>query len=190
MNAGITKDRPSKEGMALTTLVVVLATETIFFGTLMVAYLYLRNGPSGWSYQANSIYRLLIPSINTGILLVSCYTAWRAPKAIEAGNIGGLRHGLGITLLLGMLFVAGQSFEFTHSGMRPDDLTVGGVFFTLMGFHALHVLAGVIFLGLNLMRTDLGDFSKENHVPVKVSAWFWYYVAAVWAALFTALYLI
>jgi cytochrome c oxidase subunit 3 len=190
MNAGLSSDRPSKEGIALTTLVVVLATETVFFGTLMVAYLYLRNSPSGWAYQATSIYHLLVPSINTGILLVSCYTAWRSLKAIEAGNVNLLRHLLAITLLLGMLFVAGQSFEFTHSGMRPDDLAVGGVFFTLMGFHALHVLAGVVILGLNLLRTDLGDFTKESHVPIKVSTWFWYYVAAVWVALFTALYLI
>ena len=60
-----------------------------------------------------------------------------------------------LTLLLGLAFVAGQVFEFGHAGLQIDDQGLGAVFFTLMGFHALHVLAGVVFLVINLARAAL-----------------------------------
>ena len=74
--------------------------------------------------------------------------------------------------------------------MRIDDQAFGGVFFTLMGFHGLHVLAGVVFLSINLARARLGDFSPARYDAVEIGTWFWYYVAAVWIVLFAALYLL
>jgi len=94
------------------------------------------------------------------------------------------------TVILGLVFVAGQMYEFSHAGLSIDDQAFGGVFFTLLGFHAVHVLAGVVFLTLILMRAILGDFSAERYEAVELSVWFWYYVTAVWAVLFTALYLV
>ena len=93
-------------------------------------------------------------------------------------------------MLLGLLFVAGQIYEFSHAGLRIDDPAFGGVFFTLMGFHAIHVLAGVVFLTLNYLRAGLGDFSAERYEVVELGTLFWYYVTAVWFVLFAALYLI
>ena len=92
--------------------------------------------------------------------------------------------------MLGLLFIVGQIYEFNHAGFQINDLAFGGVFFTLMGFHAVHVLAGVVFLILNMVRTILGDFSGRNHEAVVLGNWFWYYVTAVWIILFMALYLI
>jgi heme/copper-type cytochrome/quinol oxidase subunit 3 len=59
-----------------------------------------------------------------------------------------------------------------------------------MGFHALHVLAGEVFLVINAIRTKVGDFSRDNYSPLELSTWFWYYVICVWLVLFAALYLI
>jgi len=60
----------------------------------------------------------------------------------------------------------------------------------LMGFHAVHVLAGIVFIIINVVRTKLGDFSAENYSTIELGTWFWYYVIAVWFALFAALYLL
>jgi cytochrome c oxidase subunit 3 len=95
-----------------------------------------------------------------------------------------------LTLLLGLVFVTIQIYEFSHAGMRINDQAFGGVFFTLMGFHGLHVLAGVVFLIINLVRTRLGDFSPNRYEAVELGTWFWYYVTAVWVVLFGALYLL
>ena len=125
-------------------------------------------------------------SINLPPILV----AWRSVRAIRRDQKTALRNGLLLTIILGLIFVAGQMYEFSHAGLRIDDQAFGGVFFTLLGFHAIHVLAGAFFLILTLMRTMLGDFSAKHHEPVELAVFFWYFVTAVWVVLFAALYLI
>ncbi len=169
-------------------LLVTLGTESVFFLTLLVAYAALRDETS-WNVP-HTFSRLAIPLVNTAILLVSAGIMWRSNNAIRQGKQIALRNGLLIAILLGLLFVAGQIYEFSHAGLHIDDQAFGGVFFTLMGFHAVHVLAGVVFLILNYLRSSLGDFSAERHEVVELGAWFWYYVTAVWLVLFGALYLV
>ena len=91
---------------------------------------------------------------------------------------------------MGLAFVGLQVLEFTRSGMRPNDQTFGGVYFTLMGFHALHVLGGVLMLITVLWRAFLGDFTPRRHIAVQIGSWFWYFVVGVWVVLFIALYLV
>jgi cytochrome c oxidase subunit 3 len=169
-------------------LLITLGTESVFFVTLLVAFAALRD-QVGWNVP-HTLARLTIPLVNSGILLISALVAWGSNQAIRRDNQSMLRNGLLITLFLGLLFVAGQIFEFTHAGLRIDDEAFGGVFFTLLGFHAIHVLAGVVFLALNLLRANLGDFSAAKNEAVELGNWFWYYVTAVWAVLFAALYLV
>jgi len=169
-------------------LLVTLGTESVFFLTLLVAYAALRDQVS-WDVP-HTLARLTIPLVNSGILLASALVAWWTNRVIVRDNRSALRNGLLVTLLLGLAFVAGQIYEFNHAGLSIDDQAFGGVFFTLLGFHAVHVLAGVVFLGLNLMRAILVDFSASRHEAVELGNWFWYYVTAVWGVLLVALYLI
>ena len=169
-------------------LLMALGTESVFFVTLMVAYVALRN-QVGWNVP-HTLARLAIPLANSGVLLVSTLTSWWSGNAIRQNRLPALRGGLLVTLLLGLVFIAGQIYEFGHAGLRVDDQAFGGVFFTLLGFHAMHVLAGVVFLALNFIRANLGDFSAERYEAVELGNWFWYYVTAVWVVLFVALYLV
>jgi cytochrome c oxidase subunit 3 len=170
------------------TLLIVLAIESVFFLTVLVAYAALR-GQVSWNVP-HTIARLTIPLINSAILLLSALVARWSGNAIRHDRQAALQRGLLVTLLLGMVFVTGQIYEFRHAGLRIDDPAFGGVFFTLLGFHAVHVLAGVVFLALNLIRAQLGDFSAARLEPVELGNWFWYYVTAVWAVLFVAIYLV
>jgi cytochrome c oxidase subunit 3 len=97
---------------------------------------------------------------------------------------------LSLSLVLGLVFIAGQVFEFTRNGMRPDDLAFGGVFFALMGFHVLHVLAGELLNGMSVYRTDQGELDEGLRASVEAGVWFWTYVAVVWIVLFAALYVV
>lgn len=169
-------------------LLVTLGTESVFFITLLVAYAALRDQVS-WNVP-HTLARLTIPLVNSSVLLISALTAWWSGNAIRRDRQTALRGGLIVTLLLGLAFVAMQIYEFKHAGLSIDDQAFGGVFFTLLGFHAVHVLAGVVFLALNLTRATLGDFSAERYEAVELGNWFWYYVSVVWAVLFVALYLI
>jgi len=169
-------------------LLITLGAETVFFITLLVAYAALRDEVS-WNVQ-HTLTRLTIPLINTAVLLISAGMAWVSTNAIRQDKQAALRNGLLVTVILGLIFVAGQVYEFSHAGLQINDQSFGGVFFTLMGFHAVHVLAGVVFLVLNYMRANLGDFSAGRHEAVELGTLFWYYVTAVWFVLFAALYLI
>lgn len=189
MNQATTKSRGTGLDTAKVATIVVLGSETFFFGTLVSAYLFMR-GMYPWPLDGAPLSRLAVPTANSLILLISVISMALALRAIRANHRAGLVRWSTLTLILGLVFVAGQIFEYTSNGMTPGDSGFGGVFITLMGFHALHLLAGVIFLGVIVMRARLGDFTPERHTAVEVSAWFWYYVAGVWAALYAVLYLV
>jgi len=178
----------SKVSTGRIALFITLGAESVFFVTLLVAYATLRDEVI-WNVS-HTFTRLTIPLINTAVLLTSAIMAWSSTRAIRRDNKDLLGNGLLSTLLLGLIFVIGQIYEFSHAGLQIDDPSFGGVFFTLMGFHAVHVLAGVVFLALNYVRATLGDFSARRHEAVELGNWFWYYVVAVWAVLFVALYLL
>jgi len=169
-------------------LLITLGAETVFFATLLSGYAALR-ATVGWSVP-HTFDRLSIPLVNSGILAISALSAFLSTIAIKKGNQARLKTGLIMALTLGMIFFAGQIYEFNHAGLQIDDQAFGGVFFTLLGFHAIHVLAGVIFLGINLIRANLGDFSQNRYELVDLGSLFWYYVCAVWAVIFVALYLV
>ncbi|MDD5370703.1 MAG: cytochrome c oxidase subunit 3 [Anaerolineaceae bacterium] len=171
-------------------LLITLGSETAFFGMLLAAYLYLRSDLGSWQLTQASLARLSIPGANTLLLLASAVTAAIGQQAIHKGRAGQLQTWMGATLLLGVIFIAGQVYEFTSTGMSPNDQAFGGVFFTLMGFHALHLIAGCGALALVFIRTRLGDFTARKHVAVDIGVWFWFYVVAVWVVLFSALYLV
>ncbi len=178
-------------GIARLALLILLGSETILFGTLVSSYLFIRAEAGAASLLAQfGLDRLWLPGLNTLALLLSAVAAAYSVRAIRKDNRQGMENGLAWTLGLGLLFVALQVVEFSKSGMRPTDLSFGGIYLALIGFHAVHVLGGVVFVGLNLLRARLGDFSDRRFIPVEVGAWFWYYVTAVWVVLFSVLYLI
>jgi cytochrome c oxidase subunit III len=169
-------------------LFIILTSESVFFVTMLVAYIALRN-QAGWPVE-HTLAHLMVPLANTAILLFSAIFAWRGTVRIRDGKTLASQGLQLLTLLLGLVFVTIQIYEFSHAGLRVSDQGFGGVFFTLMGFHGLHVLAGVVFLIINLARTRLGDYSPARYEAVELGTWFWYYVTAVWIVLFAALYLL
>jgi cytochrome c oxidase subunit III len=183
--------RANPQMAARLALLLLLGGETILFGTLVSSYLFIRAEAGAASLLAQSgLERIWMPAINTLVLLLSAAAAWYAVRSIRKDRRLDMENGLSWALALGLLFVALQVIEFSKSGMRPNDPSFGGIYMALIGFHAVHVLAGVVFVGLNLLRARLGDFSARGFIPVEMGAWFWYYVTAVWLVLFAVLYLV
>lgn len=183
-------NKPNKRAVARTAMIVVLASETAFFGTLLMSYLYLRTGQTSWPFIHPELPRLIVPGVNTLILLASMAVAWIGQRSAEREAIAPLKRALAITSILGLIFMCGQIFEFTRTGMRPDGPAFGGVFFALMGFHGLHVMAGEVFNGLNLFRARRGDFDAGLQASIEAGVWFWTYITGVWVMLAAALYVI
>jgi cytochrome c oxidase subunit 3 len=175
---------------AMLGLWVFICTEALFFGMLIGSYLYLRVRAGVWPPPGMPERDLLVPLINSVVLLSSGLTMHAAHLSIRKGNVAVLRGGIVATLVLGAAFLGGQAWEYTHAGFGLSSGLLGSSFFTLTGFHGIHVLVGLVFLALVLLRAGRGVYTPERHLGIEASALYWHFVDAVWVVLFTSLYLL
>ncbi|HLI08917.1 MAG TPA: heme-copper oxidase subunit III [Ktedonobacteraceae bacterium] len=179
-------------------MIFFIASEALIFANLIAAYLYLeiRNG-GGWVPPTDS--GLILPLINTVILLSSSIPAHIAGTAIGRGNQRALRWGFFLTIILGAIFLGGQFYEysglFAHNftpstGLTPQAAVFGSSFFTLTGFHGLHVTVGLIFLIIVLIRAMRGHFTPQKHFAVEAAEMYWHFVDGVWVVVFSTVYLL
>ncbi|TQV29784.1 cytochrome c oxidase subunit 3, partial [Xanthomonas perforans] len=107
---------------------------------------------------------------------------------------GALLLWLGLTALLGCVFLFLQAEEYIHA-YTELNLTLGSgiygsTFFMLTGFHGMHVLLGTIMLAVMWLRAAKGHFSRDNHFAFEAAAWYWHFVDVVWLALFLFVYVL
>jgi cytochrome c oxidase subunit 3 len=130
-----------------------------------------------------------LPLLNTMILLLSGTTVTWAHHALLEGDRKGLLRGLGLTVILGMIFTCCQALEYSHA---PFKFNGGGVyssvFFLATGFHGFHVIVGTIFLAVCWFRAKDNQFTPERHFGFEAAAWYWHFVDVVWLFLFAAIY--
>lgn len=152
----------------------------------------LTTTPSGTETTAMGWYGL--PLMNTIILLVSSFTCHFAHVALEEKNRGKLKLMLGLTILLGCIFLVLQVEEYVHA-YRELNLTLqsgiyGNTFFLLTGFHGMHVTLGTIILIVLFFRILKGHFTPENHFAFQAGSWYWHFVDVVWVMLFFFVYIL
>jgi cytochrome c oxidase subunit III len=172
-------------------MLLFLSSEVMFFGGLFAAYFSARASFAGaWGPPegAEPLEILPIALPITLVLLSSSVTMHWAVQSIRRGNPSGLRLWLGVTLALGILFLAGQAYDYTVLGFGISDGVFGTVFYTLTGFHGAHVFGGVVGLSILTARAGQGQFSARNHLAVEAVSYYWHFVDLVWVALFTTLY--
>jgi cytochrome c oxidase subunit 3 len=150
------------------------------------------NGPAAVGGGFETIPAFGIPAINTAILLSSGVTLTIAHHALKAGNRGILKVFLGLTFLLGFVFVGLQAEEYIHA-YKELNLTLGSgvygsTFFMLTGFHGMHVTVGAIMLLVIWLRVMKGHFTPQHHFAFEAVAWYWHFVDVVWLGLFIFVY--
>ncbi|RME48216.1 MAG: heme-copper oxidase subunit III, partial [Caldilineae bacterium] len=157
-------------------------SEAFLFGGLLVARFYL------WGNTRPDLDQRLGVTI-TSILLVSSFFMNRAEMAIAHDDRRNFLVSLVITGLLGIAFLVGVvGFEWTGH-IRPTDGAYGAVLYGMTGMHALHVLSGVVFIGIIFFNGVRGHFSAERHWGVEACAIYWHYVDLVWVFFYPAIYL-
>jgi len=174
-------------------MLLFISSEVMFFGGLFATYFSARASFAGaWGPPpgAPELEILPVPLPITLILLSSSVTMHWAVRAIARGDSGRLRMWLIVTLGLGLLFLAGQAYDYSTLGFGISDGVYGTVFYTLTGFHGAHVFGGVVGLAILTARAGQGQFSARNHVAVEAVSYYWHFVDVVWVALFTTLYLL
>ncbi|ESP91869.1 MULTISPECIES: cytochrome c oxidase subunit 3 [Pseudoalteromonas] len=135
-----------------------------------------------------------LPLTNTIILLTSSVTLHFAHTAIERDERQKLKAFLGLTILLGFVFLGFQVEEYVHAymelGLKLDSGIYGNTFFMLTGFHGMHVTLGALMLLVVWLRVMKGHLDSNQHFAFQAAAWYWHFVDVVWLCLFVFVYVL
>lgn len=169
-------------------MLALIATEAALFAYLLFSYFYLATqAQTTWLPTASPSLKLALP--NTFILITSSFILYWGERSIRKGKRSQLLLAIGLTLALGIVFMAIQVQEWYSKPFSMTDSAYGSMYFTITGFHMLHVLGGVIILAVVFLWTALGNFNAERHAPIAISAIYWHFVDIVWLVVFSTFYL-
>jgi cytochrome c oxidase subunit 3/cytochrome o ubiquinol oxidase subunit 3 len=170
-----------------------LASECLLFGGLITSYLLYKQPLPGTGVAPRDLYNIPFTSISSFVLLMSSLTMVLAVSAIERGDISRFRLWIVATAGFGAVFISGQVYEFTQfyrSGLGYSTNRSSSAFYTLTGFHGVHVTVGIIMLLSLLMLSFRGHIHRHKAETVEVVGLYWHFVDVVWILIFTIVYLI
>jgi heme/copper-type cytochrome/quinol oxidase subunit 3 len=182
--------RPGPPPAILATLLLV-AGECMLFAGLIFVFWVLRLAAPVWPPPLQPRLPVAVTAAATVVLLGSSATLAAALAGRRRGDVAALVGGLGATAALGGLFLAVQGLEWIRSlgvGLTVTSGAYGAVFYTLIGAHALHVLAAEAWLGASIVLARRRRFA-ERPAPLHACALYWHFVVALWPVLFVSVYL-
>jgi heme/copper-type cytochrome/quinol oxidase subunit 3 len=170
---------------------VFLSSECLLFGALISTYLLLHDKSVSGPTPAD-VFDIPFTSVSSFVLLMSSLTMVLAVSAITRGDESRNRLWLTTTGLLGAIFIGGQVYEFTsfyREGLGYTTNIFGSAFYTLTGFHGIHVTVGILML-LSLVGLSLrGKLGQDKAETVEIIGLYWHFVDIVWIIIFTVVYL-
>ena len=172
-------------GMAL-----FIVSEVMFFFSFFWGFFHAALAPtvaisSRWPpYAIEVLDPWAVPLLNTVILLSSGVSITWAHRAMIIGNRSGSLLGLGITILLGIIFTGFQWEEYEELNYFIFSGVYGSLFFLCTGFHGFHVIIGTLFLYVCFVRLKNYHFTKEHHFGFEAAAWYWHFVDIIWIIVF------
>ena len=172
--------------------VMLLGAEAMFFAGLIGAFLVFRFGSTVWPPPFQPRLPVGVTGINTLILLASAVTMRWALQANRSGDRLGLLRMLSWTAVLGVTFLLVQGDEWVrliHFGLTVSSSVYGGLFYTLIGFHAAHVFGALIWLLIVWSKARRENYSKSNDAGLQTCSMYWIFVVALWPILYGLVYL-
>jgi heme/copper-type cytochrome/quinol oxidase subunit 3 len=179
----------SNEKLAMWTF---LGSECLLFGGLISTFILYKFRAAGGE-TPHDLYDILFTSISSFVLLMSSLTMVLAVSAIERSDHHRTRVWLGATALLGATFIAGQIYEFTafyREGLGFTTSRFSSAFYTLTGFHGVHVTVGILMLVSLVFLSIRGKLPEHRSETVEVVGLYWHFVDVVWILIFGIVYLI
>jgi cytochrome c oxidase subunit 3 len=178
--------------------IVWLSSELMFFAGLFAMYFTMRavhepNWPMTLPDGVKIVPKLGYATPFTIILVASSFTCQWGVFAAERGDVYKLRRWFTLTFFMGLAFVLGQLNEFRMEVAEGNTISAtgyGSVFYLTEGFHAAHVIGGLVAFVLFLARTALAKFTPAQATAAIVVSYYWHFVDVVWIGLFSVIYLI
>ncbi|MGB5672989.1 MAG: cytochrome c oxidase subunit 3 [Gemmatimonadota bacterium] len=169
-----------------------IGSECMLFGSLIIVYMVYRGKSLVGPYPAD-LLNIPFITVTTFVLLMSSLMMVLALSAVQRGDMKWGKIWLFMTALLGMVFLGGQVYEFSHfvhEGLTLKTNLFGGSFFLLTGTHGAHVAVGVIWLMSLVFMAQRGRLTQANAETVEIAGLYWHFVDVVWIVLFTLIYLL
>jgi cytochrome c oxidase subunit I len=173
-----------------TGMVCFIISEAVFFIMLIISYLFYNATVSGGP-TATDVLNPIKTGVFTLCLLASSWTLWRAERNLTRKKPARARSWLAVTLLLGIVFILGQGNEYLHlikQGITVSTNLFATTFFTLTGFHALHVLAGLVALAILWKLSRSSSFQSPHEPAFATIGLYWHFVDVVWIFVFAVIY--
>jgi cytochrome c oxidase subunit III len=168
-------------------ILALIVTEASLFGYLLFAYFYLAS-QTEQIWPPEGLPALLVPTVNTAVLLASSAGVWAAERYVRQGRREWSIAGLVAAIALGSSFVVIQLLEWRDKSYDITSDLYGSLYFTITGFHMCHVVIGLAILMLLLIWTLLGYFDGRRYAAVTIGGAYWHFVDVVWLFVFSALY--
>jgi cytochrome c oxidase subunit 3/cytochrome o ubiquinol oxidase subunit 3 len=189
--ANPTGDEWKQPSRGMVGMACLIAAESAIFVIFVVAYIYY----TGKSLSGPTPREVLsLPVFSTICLLSSSITVHFAVHDLQASRIGRFIAWLASTVLLGGIFIASTAKEWYeliyHDGLTIRTNLFGTTFYSLVGLHASHVIAGLIMLGIALMFGLQGKVNAHHAERLEVLSIYWHFVDAVWVVVFTVVYVL
>ena len=185
------EDASAARSNMLLAVKLAILSEIMLFGALFAAYFVIRGESSGWPPTGHlERPELLLPGLNSILLISSSVTMQLAVRGARVGDRSRILRWLGLTLVLGGVFLLIQGYEFSSNGFGLDAGVFGSTFYILTGFHGAHVFAGLVVIAIVANRARLGLVSAEHHTALEGSSYYWHFVDLVWLFLFSTLYVL
>ena len=183
MNSGSARGRAGMIGF--------IVAETSLFAVFVVAYLFY----IGKSLTGPSPKEVLdLPIVGTVCLLSSSLTVALATRALTADRIARAASWLLVTVVLGLVFLAGTAREWrgliVERGLTIGTNLFGSTFYPLVGLHASHVIVGLVMLSLCVAFAFSGALKAVHAERVELVSWYWHFVDGVWVVVFTVVYVV
>ena len=191
--AAVAGDAPALSPLGVG-VVVWLASELMFFAGLFGAYFTLRSiNSTHWPPEGVELEVARTVGA-TVVLVASSFTMHLALHAVrhDPGPAGRRRAvlWLGVTALMGVLFLTNLVLEYAAAGFGLDDHAYGSIFYLMTGFHGLHVLGGLVFMGAVAWVVHGSGNPVPSTPTVEVCSYYWHFVDVVWVAMFATIYLL
>jgi cytochrome c oxidase subunit III len=169
-------------------IVLFIASEAMFFSGLFGTYYTLRLKATLWAPPDIDVDALRLTA--TAVLLSSSATMQMASHRIKQGDVPSMRRWTLLSFLLGALFLGFEMHEWLTVPFSIATDSYGSIFFTLTGFHGLHVLAGLTLMLVVLGRAAAGAYGAERHAGVEVLTYYWHFVDVVWVGVFLTIFVV
>jgi len=171
---------------------VFLASDTMFFGSLIGTYLAYKDrslvGP-----LPRDVFDIPLTTVSTFVLLMSSFLMVLALHAIRQNDLPKFRLWTAGVAFFGSIFLGFQVYEFVHfvnMGLTIKQNLFGTTFFILTGTHGVHVTVGVIWLLSLIMASYIRPMAAKDAVYVEIAGLYWHFVDIVWIVIFTVIYLV